>query len=239
MLVNLLNKTEYKKIRVLCEGREYQIEQNKTVTIDVQKRFSLKVFTGEKNRTLFNWLFLLIDGFVDEDSIINTIYYDAEFDLEASDSEGVKTISIETLEKRNDSELVLLYSVYLYSDNVVVLNTQYIPTDTKKQQRKSRRYLICLSSLLWAIIPFIIGAIYYGTWWIICVIVFLLVFFTIPSLKKLCRVKRFFSEDHIIASLKEKENEYRANGGNPAPVEPNGLLEKTFYKVLDKIFKGK
>lgn len=239
MLVELLNNTEYKKIKVLCDGREVFITQNETVTINVCERFNLKVFTEEKNRTMLNWLFLLIDGFVDENSIVNIVYCDAEFDIVASDTENVKKISFETLEKRNDSELILLYSVYLNSENVEVLGTRYIPTNTDKQQRKSRRYLLFLASLSWAIIPLFINMIYHGNWWNVFAIAFLLIFFTIPSLKKLRYLKGSFSDEHIIASLKNKEAAYRMNGGKPVHVAPSGFIEKTVYKILDKIFKGR
>lgn len=239
MLVELLNNTEYKKIKVICDGKDFFIEQNKTVTVDVGERFNLKVFTEEKNRTMLNWLFLLIDGFVDENSIVNIVYCDAEFEITASDMENVKKISFETLEKRNDSELILLYSIYPNSENVEVLGTRYIPTNTDKQQRKSRRYLLFLASLLWVVIPLVINMIYYGSFWNVIVIAFLLIFFTVPSFKKLRYLKSSFSDEHIISSLKNKEAEYRTNGGKPVYVAPSGFIEKAVHKILDKIFKGR
>lgn len=237
MLVNLLNNTEYKKIKVLCEGKEYYIAQNETVLVDVGERFSLKVFTEEKNRAMFNWFLLLIDGFVDENNIVNTVYYDAEFYVEADYTEGSEVVSIETLEARNDEEWMIYYSTYLHSENIKVVKTEYLPTNTSKQQRRSKAYLIFIASLLWVAIPVIIGVILSEAWWSILAIAFLLIFFTIPSLKKVGRLKRYFSEGYIIDLLREKECEYRANNGKPVPPEPNGIIEKSLHKILDKIFK--
>lgn len=36
-----------------------------------------------------------------------------------------------------------------------------------------------------------------------------------------------------------REMEYRANNGAPEPHEPEGRIEKTVHKWLDKIFKSK
>lgn len=239
MIVNLLNNTEYKKIKVLCEGKEYFIAQNETVTVDVCERFNLKIFTREKNHLYFNIFGLLVDGFTDEEGIINSINYDAEFKLEADGAEGMKTISVDSLEARDDYRQFIYNSIYLNSEDVRVLSTEYFPTDTKKQKRRSMFYLICLSSWLWLEIPLLVGAIVADSILALLAVMFFFIIGTIPSFKKASRLKWLFSEEHIIASLKEKENEYRAHGGKPAPIESNGLIEKTVHNFLDKIFKGK
>lgn len=237
MLINLLNNTEYKKIKVVCGEKEYFIAQKETVQVDTAESSKLKVFTGEKNRTMFNWFFLLIDHFVDENNIVNTVYYDAEFDVAADGTEGVKSVSIDTLEVRNDNDFMFYYSTYLNSENIKVSKVEYLPTDTRKLQKKSRFYLVFIASLLWVVIPFVLGTIYYETWWTFFVIAFLLIFFTVPSLKKVGRLKRYFAEGYIIDLLREKEAEYRANNGKPVLPEPNGFIEKTLHRILDKIFK--
>lgn len=239
MIVKLFNNTSYKKIKVLCDGKEYFIRQNEFATVDVRERFNLKIFTGDKNHLYYNFFDLLVDGWTDDEGIINDIHYDAEFDLEADGSEGTKTISVDDLEARDDHRQFIYNSVYLNSENVKVLNTRYLPTDTKKQKRRSLFYLVCLSSFLWALIPALVGIILSGSIWLLLVIAFLFFAFTIPSFKKASRLKWHFSDKHIIASLKEKEMEYRSNGGKPIPPEPNGVIEKGLQKILDKIFKRK
>ena len=239
MLVNLLNNTSYKKIKVLCGGKEYFIRQNETVTVDIRERFNMKIFTGEKNHLYYNFFDLLVDGWTDDEGIINDINYDAEFEIEAYGSDEVKGISVDNLEARDDHRQFIYNSVYLNSEKVKVLNTKYLPTDTKKQKRRSVFYLICLSSFLWALIPALVGIILNGSIWLLLVIAFLFFAFTVPSFKKAGRLKWHFSEEHIIASLKEKEMEYRSNGGKPVPPEPSGVIEKGLHKIFDKLFKRK
>ncbi len=239
MQVKILNNTAYKKIKLLCDGKEYFIARNETATLDVKERFSLKIFTQEKNHLYFNFFDLLLDGWSDDEGIINDINFDAEFELEAYGPDEVKVISVDNLEARDDHRQFIYNSVYLNSESVKVLNTEYLPTDTKKQKRRSLFYLLCLSSCMWAIIPAVFGIIWTGAVWVLLVIAFLFFAFTVPSFKKASRLKLLFSEEHIIASLKEKEAEYRANGGHRAPIEPSGAIEKGLDKIFDKLFKRK
>lgn len=238
MLVNLLNNTSYKKIKVLCGGKEYFIRQNETVTVDIRERFNMKIFTGEKNHLYYNFFDLLVDGWTDEEGIVNDINYDAEFELEADGTEGTKVITVDDLEARDDHRQFIYNSVYLNSENVKVLKTQYLPTDTKKQKRRSWLYLVCFSSWIWMIIPLVVGA--FGADSPLPLLAALFFFIVgAPSFKKAGRLKWHFSEEHIIASLKEKEMEYRSNGGKPVPPEPSGVIEKGLHKIFDKLFKRK
>lgn len=194
--VNLLNNTQHKKIRVVCGNREFVIKQNETVTVDVSQRFNLKVFIEEKNHVIFNFLDLLLDGFFNNESIINVVHCNTDFTLETDDSEAVKTISLDTLEARNDLNQFVYFSIYPKSEDVKVLNTEYLPTDTRKQKRKSAVYLLLLASGLWALIPSLIGFIRYGLWWLIFIILFVLFAFTIPCFKKFLRLKDFLNEQY-------------------------------------------
>lgn len=239
MQIRLLNNTSYKKIKAVCDGKEYFIRQNESATVDTHESFILKIFTGDKNHLYFNLFDLLVDGWTDDEGIINNINYDAEFELEADGAEGIKVITVDDLEARDDHRQFIYNSVYLNSESVKVLNTEYLPTDTKKQKRRSLFYLICLSSFLWALIPALVGIILSGSIWLLLVIAFLFFAFTVPSFKKAGRLKWHFSEEHIIASLQEKEMEYRSNGGKPIPSEPNGVIEKGLHKIFDKLFKRK
>ncbi|MBR0349565.1 MAG: hypothetical protein IIX16_07995 [Clostridia bacterium] len=239
MLVNLVNNSGFKKIRVWCDGKEYFLGQRELVTVDVNRKFKLKVFTQEKNHMTFDFMFFLIDGFLDEEQLGNVVHYDAEFELEADDTEFIKTISIDWLEARDDRSFFVYYSAYLNSQNVRVLKTQYIPTDTKKQKRKSMIFLTCISSAMWLVIPLLFVAVLGGFYWLLLALIPLVLLWTIPSFKKVAKLKTGFSSDTIINTLKDKENEYNMNNGGPAPYEPSGFVEKAVDKVIRKIFKRK
>lgn len=238
MQIRLLNNTSYKKIKAVCDGKEYFIRQNESATVDTHESFILKIFTGDKNHLYFNLFDLLVDGWTDDEGIINNINYDAEFELEADGAEGIKVITVDDLEARDDHRQFIYNSVYLNSESVKVLNTEYLPTDTKKQKRRSWLYLVCLSSWIWLIIPLVVGAFVADSPLPLLAALF---FFVVgaPSFKKASRLKWHFSEEHIIASLQEKEMEYRSNGGKPIPPEPSGVIEKGLHKIFDKLFKRK
>ncbi|MBQ3128097.1 MAG: hypothetical protein IJC13_03540 [Clostridia bacterium] len=238
MQIRLLNNTSYKKIKAVCDGKEYFIRQNESATVDTHESFILKIFTGDKNHLYFNLFDLLVDGWTDDEGIINNINYDAEFELVADGAEGIKVITVDDLEARDDHRQFIYNSVYLNSESVKVLNTEYLPTDTKKQKRRSWLYLVCLSSWIWLIIPLVVGAFVADSPLPLLAALF---FFVVgaPSFKKASRLKWYFSEEHIIASLQEKEMEYRSNGGKPIPPEPNGIIEKGLDKVLNTVFKKK
>ncbi len=239
MLVNLVNNTGFNKIRVCCDEKEYFLGQRELVTVDVNRNFKLRIFTQEKNRTVFDWLLLLIDGFIDEEHLVNAVHYDAEFNLVADDTEFVKTISIDQLEARNDKAGFVYFSVYLNSPNVHVTETRYLPTDTKKQKRKSMFYLTCVSSAMWLVLTVVFTALLSEYYVILLSLLLLVPLWTVPSFKKAAKLKRCFSHDTVIRALKEREIEYNLNNGGPAPYEPHGIIEKAVDKVITKIFKRK
>lgn len=241
MLINLVNNTGFNNMKIQCDGCEYLLPSRGLVTVDVSRNFRLRVLTQEKNSSTFNFIYALIDGFIDEESVVNAVHYDAEFDLVADDTEFVKTISIDPLEARNDKAGFIYFSVYLNSPHVHVTQTRYLPTDTKKQKSKSMFYLACVASALWLELPVILAALASGYYVILFSLLLFVSCWTIPAFKKAFRLKSYFAEETVISALKEKEIEYNNNNGGPAQYVPDTLLgkmvDKAVNKALDKIFK--
>lgn len=243
MLINLVNNTGFNNMKIQCDGCEYALPSRGLVTVDVNRNFRLRILTQEKNSCTFNLFGALIDGFIDEESVVNAIHYDAEFDLVAEDTEFIKTISIDQLEARNDKSGFAYFSVYLNSPHVHVTQTRYLPTDTKKQKIKSMFYLTCIASALCLEIPVIIAALASGYYVILFSLLLFVPCWTMPAFKKAFRLKHYFAEETVISALKEKEIEYNNNNGGPAQYVPDTLLgkmvDKAVNKALDKIFKKK
>lgn len=243
MLINLVNNTGFNNMKIQCDGCEYALPSRGLVTVDVNRNFSLRILTQEKNQGLFDFFCFLLNGFIDEESVVNVVHYDAEFDLVAEDTEFIKTISIDQLEARNDKSGFAYFSVYLNSPHVYVTQTRYLPTDTKKQKRKSMFYLTCVASAMWLVLPVIFAALVSEYYILLLASLLFVPYWTIPALKKASKLKTLFAEDTIISALKEKEIEYNNNNGGPAPYVPDTLLgkmvDKTVNKALDKIFKKK
>lgn len=70
MLVNLVNNSGFKKIRVWCDGKEYFLGQRELVTVDVNRKFKLKVFTQEKNHMTFDFIFFSLMVFLMRNSLV-------------------------------------------------------------------------------------------------------------------------------------------------------------------------
>lgn len=235
MKFNIVNNTSYKKIGIVCNGKEYFPEKNKALVIDAfSENIELKVRIYDRHRVLFNFLYFLLDGFFDSENFVFDLYADAEFDLLLK-SEN-QTVHLKNLNSRDDDNNIIYNSVYLYSDDIVIKNITFELSDTVKVRHKY--WIVFL--VLW--LPAVIFAFFCLpaeetlSVFIGAVILLLFIFFT---LRKNKRYKAVFNKDRASAFLYTKDDEFRQNDNEEAPYEPRGVIEKGLFKVLDKIFKTK
>ncbi len=237
MTINFQNNTYYKQLMLVCDGREYIL--NKGVTLPIytnSNNFHMTVCVSDKNRVMLNWLFILIDEFVDNDSVINALQCNAEFDLVFPDSCVCETISIENLEVR-DTEQCIYNSVYLNNNSMTVNRCGDYIKEWKKQKRKAMFYHIVVTSAL-PVLLFLLGwFLTRGDIWAGVVAILNLVFFSIPSWIKASRLKRFYNDDNAHTLLSMQDMMQRQNEGNPIVNEPTDFIGKTLWGILDKISK--
>lgn len=232
MNVNIKNNTGYSSIKVIYNGNDAVLKKHETITFDVDiHNFKLDVFVLEKNSVLLNIPFALIDGFIDESGVINSLNCNATFDLQISENDNI--ITVEQIEARNDKQGIIYQSVYLKNDKNVIAATDYKLTNIEKQRKKSMFYLVFITS--WLPVLFILLGVflYYGNIFAPISFIFILIFFAIPSWKKAARLKMYYDSQYANKLLFEKIQ----NIINNVQDIPNDFVGKAVYKTLDKIFK--
>lgn len=239
MTINFQNNTYHKEIKIICDGREYIINKGAVQTVFTNSNhIRLVVLVSDKNRVILNWIFILLDGFIDGDSVVNMLKCNAEYDLYFPENCVCETISIEGLEVR-DTDQCTYDSVYLQNNNLVITRYRYFLKEWKKQKRKAMFYHIVVTSAL-PVLLFLLGWFFSrGDVWALVVAVLNLSVFSIPSWIRATRLKRFYSDDNAQELLIMEDMMRRRNNGNPVINEPTDFIGKKIYKILDKFFGNK
>lgn len=101
MNINIINKTSYKELIIVYNGMEFLSKRDETVMLDIAPDNSkIELLLTEKNMVLLNLLFAIIDGFVDGESVTNSLYCDATIHIASQPSSN--TIILKDLEYRDD-----------------------------------------------------------------------------------------------------------------------------------------
>ncbi|MBR3802848.1 MAG: hypothetical protein IKK37_05295 [Clostridia bacterium] len=238
MNVNITNRTSYNQIRFIINNKEYTLNKDESISVSVSdNNLIVKVLVIEKNKVLINWLFALIDGFVSEESVINSLVCNASFYIPASTTDC--SVTFKDLQHRDDDNGYIYDSVYIDCNNAEITNLSYELTDTVKAHKKSLFcYIALVSGMPINIILLILMLIFKDIGFIFAGVLILL-FFTIPSLKKAYKTKKYYSTEYANDVLVAKFEELKANSGNPVIPEAKGVIEKSVHKALDFIFKKK
>ena len=187
MQLNIVNESSYKNLNIICNGNTFSLNKENTITsLDIYNNTNVEIQVLEKNRILLNLLFALVDGFVDGESVINSLVCDVSFDI--SESDDLQTIVIKDLEHRDDKNGYIYESVYIENDNIN--NLVYRLTNTDKARKKALFYYVFIVSWL----PFILALLGYyflvkGNVLAILASILILLVFAIPRWKKASRVK--------------------------------------------------
>ena len=137
MQLNIVNESSYKNLNIICNGNTFSLNKENTITsLDIYDNTNVEIQVLEKNRILLNLLFALVDGFVDGESVINSLVCDVSFDIIESDD--LQTIVIKDLEQRDDKNGYIYESVYIENNNIN--NLVYRLTNTDKARKKALFY---------------------------------------------------------------------------------------------------
>lgn len=78
MNINIINQTSYKQLIIVYNGVEFLSKRDETISLNILPNDSkIELLLSEKNTVILNLLFAIIDGFVDGESVINSLYCDA------------------------------------------------------------------------------------------------------------------------------------------------------------------
>ena len=235
MKLNIVNESSYKNLNIICNGNTFSLNKENTITsLDIYNNTNVEIQVLEKNRILLNLLFALVDGFVDGESVINSLVCDVSFDI--SESDDLQTIVIKDLEHRDDKNGYIYESVYIENNNIN--NLVYRLTNTDKARKKALFYYIFIVSWL----PFILALLGYyflvkGNVLAILASILMLLVFAIPSWKKASRVKKYYSNEFANKKLNAEYNKIITK--NTKADMPKDVIGKATYKALDLFFKKK
>ena len=235
MKLNIVNESSYKNLNIICNGNTFPLNKVNIITsLDIDNNTNVEIQVLEKNRILLNLLFALVDGFVDGESVINSLVCDVSFDI--SESDDLQTIVIKDLEHRDDKNGYIYESVYIENDNIN--NLVYRLTNTDKARKKALFYYVFIVSWL----PFILALLGYyflvkGNVLAILASILILLVFAIPSWKKASRVKKYYSNEFANEKLNAEYNKIISK--NNKTDMPKDVIGRATYKVLDLLFKKK
>lgn len=235
MQLNIVNESSYKNLKIVCNGKTFSLNKENTITsLDIDNNTNVEIQVFEKNRVVLNLLFALVDGFVDGESVINSLVCDLSFDI--CETDDLQTLIIKDLEYRDDKNGYIYESVYI--ENINVSNLVYRLTNTAKTRKKALFYYVFIVSWL----PFILALLGYyflvkGNVLAILASILILFVFAIPSWKKASRVKKYYSNEFANEKLNAEYNKIiTKNNKNDMPKD---IIGKATYKALDLLFKKK
>ena len=85
MKVNIINQTPYKQIKVAFNNKEFILKKEESVSEYVSdNNFKVDVFVYEKNNATLNWFLALINGFIDDECVLNDLYCNVSFNVAMS-----------------------------------------------------------------------------------------------------------------------------------------------------------
>lgn len=238
MNIYIANNTSYDQIRVINNGHEVVLMKNESAEfLDPYTNTHFEIKVLEKNMVLLNLIYALVDGFIDGESVVNSLVCDASFDVAQSDSDV--TVELKNLEYRDDKNGYIYESTYVECDKDIISNLKYSLTDVEKARKKSMFYYIFVVSWLPVLLIFLGFLICYGNILDVIAVLGILCIFSVPSWKKARKVKVFYTDEIANKFLSEKAIEMSSKVDCQDAEQPKDIVGKMTYKVLDALFKKK
>lgn len=231
MRINLRNNTSYPALDIIFDNKSYTLKKGENLLLCSSGANTVRISAPGKHSVSLNLLFALIDGFFDSESVVSSLYCGVRFDV-MPQSEST-TVTLKDLEARNDLKGYWFNSVYADGE---VQSIRYSLTDTEKARRKAKLYHIFITSALPAVL-LLLGLFAYSRSWAELIAAALLILcFTLPSLKRVFRLKEYFGEAFANERLKEDYRLMKDNGGEPIVPEPKGRIMKALNRLFEKLF---
>lgn len=239
MNINIKNNTFYKQIAIVYNNREYILNKGDILPLCCDtNRIHILVYILDKNRVLFNWLYALIDGFINDESVVNVINCNAEFELYFTVLNHCETICIESLETRDGNQCIY-DSIYLKNARMAVQKSRYFLTETKTQKNKSLFYQVFITSYLPILVLLLAYFLCTGNVFAAIAGTLILLVFSIPSWRKASKIKKYYSSENAQVFLSMEEIKQRQNNDKPVQEVPQDVIGKAVYNALDKILGKK
>lgn len=236
MQINIINQTSYKQIKLAFNNKEFMLKKEETVSEYVSdNNLKIDVVVFEKNSVSLNLFLALINGFIDDESVVNWLVCNASFNITMTESDA--TIILKDLEYRDDKKGYIYNSVYFECNDNTIDTLTYKLTDVEKARKKSLFYYIFICSMLPVLLILLGILLLYGDILAIIAIIFTLFFDAVPSWKKAAKVKYYYTDNFANEALISQAIKQKQNNGKPVINESNDIFTKAIHKGLDFIFK--
>lgn len=232
MNLRIINQSSFKSVCVILNDRQCTLKKGESLDdIAVSDNEKIEIRISEKSNVRLNLLFAIIDGFVDGESVIHSLICHASFSIKEIGTE--QTVILRDLEYRDDKHGYIYESVYAENENIE--NLSYSLQETQYARKKSLFYYIFLVSWLPVVLVISALSLIPGNLPIILLALLVLLVFTIPSWRKAVKVKTYYSDTFANEVLLGKISAMQQN----EEYQPQGVIEKATFKVLDFLFKKK
>lgn len=231
----VVNQT-YKKVRIENDCINYVLCAGEKANFFTADNANFKVDVLEKNMVLLNWLYALIDGFVDSESVVNSLVCNVSFSVINPHFDSV-IVELKDLEYRDDQNGYIYESVYVKCENGTVCDTKYTLTDVKKSRRKALFYYICVTSWL-PVIMLLLGLFIDEPDFLTAVAtIIILCVASVPSWRKAGKLKSYYTNEKADILLNKRIAQLMSNSGEQKEEHSKNFFNRMMFKFFDKIFK--
>lgn len=135
MDLSIINNSSYDKLIVDVNGNRVILTKDESTSFYVAgDTADFEVLVLEKSKVFLNWFFAAIDGYIDDESVINDLVCNASFTVKEINSDV--TVKLKSVDKRSDKNGYIYNSVYAKCDGGFVGSLRYSLTDTKKARKR-------------------------------------------------------------------------------------------------------
>lgn len=135
MTLNVINNTTYKNLMITTEGKECVLRKGENYINDLPQNFNFAVKILDENKVGIYWLWVLIDGFINDDSIVARVNCNSQYDFTLQKENSTIVLDNINAYPENDS-CCEYHSVVLKTNDVTINSVTHTLTDFKKVRRK-------------------------------------------------------------------------------------------------------
>lgn len=239
MNLRIVNETSYKKMRITCDDKSVILKRNENTTLCLNSPSAkIKIDILDKNRTFF-FITALLDlwwfEILTTDTAVFYLNCSTSFDIVCN--EPNETLVLKYLDYTEKETHCDYSSVYVKNNNSTISNIKFFSENVNKIRNKTIRNLLLFVSG----VPFIALFLYFfiekPDFSMLFVALLIFAFCTVPSILKSIKVWKYCKNEYINIFLSQKETILRQNNGEEPPPVPTNFVEKSIFKLLDKIFK--
>lgn len=197
----VVNHTSDNSLKIAFNGENYLLERGQSVSFkSTETPVRLSVTPSDKNRVIVNLFFVLLNKYVDDESIINFLICDVDAVVENVENDAV--IIVNDLKCRDDRGDYIYKSVNFHCTGCSIANVRYQLKEFSSEKAKALLFYIFFCSALPLLILLLGVFLYFKNtkifFSVLAVFAFILVFFlfSLPAFKKAEKVRMHYNNEY-------------------------------------------